>query len=147
MTMRKFVAGVAFGILILGLGVRISRGQQSSTVQMAHKEIKQGDILNLDVTVDKAPNLTGTIQVIATSDGGGDFGMTCHLDPGQTKCGVGQNVPLDAKLGKWTIRQVAFIPSAGGPMKDLTKQGDLSFQIIAHGDVILPDGATISDIR
>jgi hypothetical protein len=145
--MEKFFAGVVVGVLMLGLGVRISRGQGASTVQMAHKEIRQGDVLNLDVTVDKAPNLSGTIQVVAISNGAGDLGMTCHLEPAQTKCETGQRIPLDEKLGDWTVSKITFMPLGGPPAKELTVHGDLSFRVIAHGDIVLPDSATVSDIK
>ena len=146
--MKKFCAGVAFGALILGLGVGISRGQESTSLQMAQKQIKQGSILNLAVTLDKAPNLDGYVTVVAAPDSGaGQLEMKCNLSAGQTGCEMGPRISLDEKLGRWKVAKVAFTPSAGGQGKELARHGDMSFQVVAHGEVILPDAATISDIR
>jgi hypothetical protein len=147
--MNDFLAGVAFGVLVLGLGVRIIRGQESTALQMARKEIKQGSLLTLDVTVDKAPNVNGTVFFIANPENStGEIGSNCPVPAGQTKCQMSVAIPLDEQLGEWVISRVTFAPSAGGQKpKELVKRGDLAFQIIAHGDIVVPDGATVSEIR
>jgi hypothetical protein len=55
-------------------------------------------------------------------------------------------MPLDAKLGKWVIAEISFTALAGRP-KVLTNHGDSSFEVNEHGKIIVPDSATISDIK
>lgn len=145
--MKKFVAGLALGILVVGLGVRFSRGQESETTRMAGK-VMQGGIINMDVTVNRAPSLDGRIYVRVGPEGGNDeLTLPCNLNTGATMCQAGERMPLDAKLGKWTIRKITFQPLASSPEKELTKGGDLSFQVIPHGEVVFPNSATVSGIK
>lgn len=146
--MRKFVAGIAVGVLVVGLGVRFSRGQETETTRMAASKVIQGGIINMDVTVNRAPSLDGTIYVHIGPEGGTDqLTLRCNLNTGATTCQSGERMPLDAKLGKWTIRKITFQPLAPSPEKELTKSGDLSFQVIPHGEVVFPDSATVSGIK
>ena len=145
--MHKFLAGVALGALIFGIVVHIGRAQMATT-NIKVKEIRQGDIINMEVSVDRAPNLDGTLNVRVGPDGENDqLTLRCGLSKDATKCQVGDRMPLDAKVGKWTIRKISFQTLAPAPEKELAKNGDMSFQVVSHGDVILPNSATVSDIK
>jgi hypothetical protein len=92
----------------------------------------------------------GTAQMAtANADGIPNEGisLSCGLEPAQTKCKAVARMPLDAKVGKWTISEMTFSPIAGGVPKRLSKHGDSSFEVVAHGGIVLPDSATVSDIR
>jgi len=146
-TMPKFTAGLILGALIFGLLVHVSRGQVAGA-RVKNKDIPQGDILNMDISVDRAPNLDGTLFARIGPDGDSDrITLTCNLNNGGTVCQAGTRLPLDAKVGKWTIRNISFQTSAPSPEKKLTAEGDLSFQVVPHGEIILPDSATISNIK
>jgi hypothetical protein len=145
--MLKFTAGLVAGIVLLGLFTHTSRGQ-GATANMKAGDIRQGDTFAIDLTIDKAPNLDGGVYVGMAPDGG-EVEMTsrCNLPMGTTTCRATATVALGAKTGKWSIAKFAFQPAAGGPEKELTKHGDLSFRIVARTDVIEPDSATVTAIK
>lgn len=145
--MHKFIAGAVLGALIFGNIVHLGRAQVA-TANLRAREIRQGDILNMDVSVDRAPNLDGRLYVHVGPDGGDDqLTLFCNLSKDATKCQVGDRMPLDAKLGKWSVRKITFQALAPSPEKELMKNGDLLFQVVSHGEVILPNSATVSDIK
>jgi hypothetical protein len=115
---------------------------------MEKAKVIQGDNIFMDVTLDKAPNRDGVIYVRVIPDGtpGGAFDLSCGLGASQTKCEASARMALDAKLGKWIISQITFTPVSGEP-KRLMEHGDSSFEVVAHGDIVLPDSATVSDIK
>src|SRR5271154_6133081 len=102
----------------------------------------------MDVTLDKAPNRDGVISVRVIPDGvsNAPLDLTCGLGASQTKCQASARMPLDAKPGKWIISQISFMPITGEPKK-LMEHGDSAFEVVAHGDIILPDSATVTDIK
>jgi hypothetical protein len=69
--MHKFLVGVALGALIFGIVVHAGRAQVATTNVRAN-EIRQGDILNMDVSVDRAPNFDGTLSVRVSPEGDND---------------------------------------------------------------------------
>lgn len=145
--MLKFAAGLIVGLLLLGFVTYISRGQ-SAAVNVKSKEIRQGDNVTMEVTVDKAPNLDGKIYVAAAPiDSKDEIGLTCNLNSGSTTCQVGGPVPLDAKLGKWAVTRVVFQTLAPEKPKTLLQHGEASFQVVARTDVVQPDSATVTDIK
>jgi hypothetical protein len=146
--MLKIMMGAALGILLVGLATDMTHGQAAGTTQVRNAEVTQGDVVTMDVTVDKAANIEGTVYVIAFPDGMTNGGVTaqCTLATGKTTCTPRERVPLDAKLGKWVITEITFQPLAG-EKRVLSKHGDSSFQVVAHGKIVLPDSATISNIK
>jgi hypothetical protein len=145
--MHKFIAGLAIGVLAFALLAHISKGQSAST-KVRTGEIRQGDIVNMNVTVEKAPNIDGRIFVDVGPDGAASvITLTGGLNREATQCQVGERLPLDAKLGKWVVMKISFVPSAPSSPKELNKHGDSSFEVVARRDVILPENATISDIK
>jgi hypothetical protein len=143
-----FVFGLAVVILVTVMPARTTRGQEAGTAHMAKAKVTQGDNIFMDVALDKAPNRDGVIYVRVVPDGtpGGAIDLNCGLGASQTKCEASARMPLDAKLGKWIISQITFTPVSGEP-KRLMEHGDSSFEVVAHGDIVLPDSATISDIK
>jgi len=145
--MHRFVLGVVLSTLIFAIAVRISGGQ-IATANFKAKEIRQGDNIDMDISVDRAPSVDGTIYVHVGPDGDTDeLILNCGLGKDATKCQASGRVPVDAKLGKWTIRKISFQTLAPAPEKELAKNGDLSFQVVPHGILTLPDSATVSDIK
>ncbi len=146
--MVKFIVGVILSALIFGIVVHVSRGQATATANLQAQKIRQGDVINMDVSVDRPPNLDGKLFVRVGPDGGdAQVTLDCNLNKDAAKCQVGNRMPLDAKPGKWTIKSISFQTLAPSPEKALTKNGDLSFQVISREDVILPNSATVSDIK
>jgi hypothetical protein len=139
---------VVFGGMLTGISSHTTRGQASTTTRMLNAKIPQGDNISMDLTLDRAPNVSGSIGVTAFPEGAvnGGISMGCNITSGSAKCTAGVSVPLDAKLGKWVISEITFKPYAG-TAKTLAKHGDTSFEVVAHGQLILPDGATVSDIK
>lgn len=139
---------VVFGALLTGISSHTTRGQASTTTRMMNAKIPQGDNVSMDLTLDKAPNVAGSVGVTAFPEGAvnGGISMGCNVVPGHTQCTAGTTLPFDAKLGKWVISGITFTPFAG-TAKTLAKHGDTSFEVVAHGDLILPDGATVTDIK
>jgi hypothetical protein len=145
--MHKFIVGLVLGVFMFALFTHISRGQSAST-NVKNGEIKQGDILNMDVTVEKAPSVDGRIFVDVGPDAGASpVTLLCNLNRDSTKCQAGERLPLDAKVGKWVVMKISFQPLASSPAKELNKHGESSFQVVPRRDIILPDSATISDIK
>jgi hypothetical protein len=146
--MRKFIVGVSLGAVILVLFAHVVRGQISGTAQMTNSKVTQGDNMAMKVLLDRASNRDGSIGVTVFPEGAtnGGLGLSCGLASGQDSCQATARMPLDAKLGRWVVAEIAFTP-VSGQEKTLLKHGDLSFQVVAHGEIVLPESATISDIK
>jgi hypothetical protein len=139
---------VAVAVFLAAIPVHTTRGQAVATTHVENAKVTQGDNMSMDVVLDKGSNLTGSVSVTAFPDGAvnGGISLNCGLGPDHTQCKATTLMPLEAKLGKWVISEITFTP-AGGAAKSLGKHGDSSFEVIAHGAVILPDTATVSDIK
>jgi len=149
--MKKIVALpllFALGIFLTGIYGHAARGQTAGTAHIEKGKITQGDSMSMDVTLDKGSNLAGNVYVVAFPDGATNEGVTlsCGLNPTQTSCTATTRMPLEAKLGKWVISKISFAPISGDA-KVLSQHGESSFEVVAHGPVVLPDGATVSDIK
>jgi hypothetical protein len=149
--MRNTIAGIALGALMVTLPVYMARGQANGTTQVKTAKVAQGKQVSMDLTVDKAANIDANIYLdvsFETSPSEPQLPqLTGRLPMGQTKCTVAANVPVDAKIGRWAISRIMFAPLQGGGQTQLTKHGDLSFEVVAGEKIISPDSATISDIR
>jgi hypothetical protein len=139
---------VVLEVLITGIPAHTTRGQTSTMTRMLNAKIPQGDNVSMDLTLDKAPNVAGSVGVTAFPEGAvnGGLSMGCNVVPGHTQCRAATTLPFDAKLGKWVISEITFTPFAG-TAKTLAKHGDTSFEVVAHGELVLPDGTTVSDIK
>ncbi|MGD0404604.1 MAG: hypothetical protein ABSB66_15575 [Candidatus Acidiferrales bacterium] len=144
-TLFVLVALVAF---LTAIPVHTTPGQAVGTAHMQKAKVTQGDNISMDVTLDKPSNLAGSIGVKVSPDGSpnGNFTLGCGLEAGGTKCTASNRMPLDAKLGKWVISEITFAPISGSS-KLLSEHGESSFEVVAHGAIILPDSATVSDIK
>lgn len=139
---------VAVAVIVNGTVGHTARGQAAATAHMGNPKITQGDNMSVDVTLDQGSNLDGSVYVQAFPDGSTDnaVGLSCGVEASQTKCQAGARMPLDAKLGKWVIAKITFTPLSGQP-KVLTEHGDVSFEVVPHSGIVLPDSATISNIK
>lgn len=139
---------VAAVMALIGIGAHTTSGQAAAAVRMENAKVTQGENMTMDVTVDPAPNLSGSIYVRVLPDGATNGGITlnCGVGSSQRSCTVGARMPLDAKVGRWVVSEIGFVPLAGAP-KPLRQHGDSSFEVIEHGPIVLPDSGTISNIQ
>jgi hypothetical protein len=127
-------------LIVLLIGVNVS-GQQEAKVE-APKKVVQDSSINYHITLDKAANVEGEIDVEAASaDGGTPLTSGSHITAGRT-VNITLAIPLNAKTGKWRISKITFIAGAG-IRKDLTPKGDLSFEVTPHEPPILPSQANV----
>ena len=75
------------------------------------------------------------------------LGLGCNLAKGMTKCEAEQSLSLETRLGKWTIKSIIFQANAGSTPKELVRSGDLSFQVIPHGEIVLPEKVTVLELE
>jgi hypothetical protein len=142
--MLKFISGIALGVVLFGIVVHTSKGQ-SATAQMKTKEVRQGDNLYMDISVDRAPNFYGTIKVyVAQVESESKIQLNCSLGKDKTTCQAGTTLPPDTKLGKWTVKKIAFQSGLETSEEELKLNDEVSFHVVAHGEVINPRSATIN---
>jgi hypothetical protein len=147
--MKKIsLLGVVFCVALICLAIRPSRGQQQAKSSMPSR-IVQGGTISAHLSVDKAPNVAGTLAAYALyPQGAKQFELSCNLTQGQTTCTTANTVPLDAPVGDWTVQRITFTPSAPQSQTvELSRQGNASFKIEPHGDLNLPSSATVSNIQ
>jgi hypothetical protein len=146
--MKRFVvAAIALGV-ILTYSLRI-RAQQNASAQIGREPVKQGSALKVTVSLDKAPNHVGSlsIDVAAADDDSSKFALGDRWPEGQKTGSVGGTVPFNAKLGKWVVKKISYQAYAAQKATDLTTSGDLSFQVIAHDEIVAPSAATVTEIK
>jgi hypothetical protein len=134
---------------LVGIAIHTTRGQASGTTHMEKTRVMQGEYPTMDVVLDKASNRPGSVSVTALPEGMTNGGVTfsCGLPVSQTQCKASTSMPLDAKIGKWNIDTITFTPAPSGSVKVLGKHGESSFEVVAHDEIVLPDSATVSDIK
>src|SRR5258708_5807182 len=135
------IVGPSF-LLVLLVGIRVS-GQQEAKVE-APKKVVQDSSINFQITLDKAANVEGEVDVEVVSVEGGQPlpASGVHIGMSRSSVTVTQAIPLNAKTGKWKISKITFIAGAG-IRKDLTPKGDLIFDVTAHEPPILPSQANV----
>ncbi len=127
-------------LIVLLIGVNVS-GQQEAKVE-APKKVVQDSSINFHITLDKAANVEGEIDVETSSvDGGSPLTSGSHITMGRI-VNITLAIPLNAKTGKWRISKITFIAGAG-IRKDLTPKGDLIFEVTPHEPPILPSQASV----
>jgi hypothetical protein len=131
-------------LCLLGLliGARVS-GQQQAKVEHP-KQVTQGSDIVFKITTDKPANIEGSVGVVVVSADGSQLSSSnnSNLGTGQTGQAV-VRIPLDAKTGKWKVVKVLFFAAGGGINKDLTPNGDLTFEVTAHEPLVLPSQANV----
>jgi len=143
--MLKFISGIALGVILFGIVAHASKGQ-SATAQMKTKEVRQGDNLYTDVFVDRAPNFYGTITLyVGPADSAeSKIHLNCSLGKDQNACQAGTTLPPDTKLGKWNVKKITFQSGLETSAEELKMNDEVSFHVVAHGEVIDPRSATIN---
>jgi hypothetical protein len=141
------ISKLAVALCLVGsfVGIRVA-GQQEAKMAMP-KKVAQGSDIEFQITLDKAPNVVGAVQVYSVSVDGGDpvqGGAHMTIPMGRNVTAT-QNIPLGARIGKWKISKVVFVSADGTINKDLTPKGDLTFEVTAQ-PLVLPSQADI-DIR
>ena len=143
--MLKFISGIALGAVLFGIVVHTSKGQ-SATAQMKTKEIRQGGDLVMDISVDRAPNFYGTVTIyVGQADSAeSSIHLNCSLGKDKSTCQAGTTLAPDTKLGKWTLKKITFKSGLETSEEALKMNDEVSFQVVAHGEVINPRSATIN---
>jgi hypothetical protein len=98
----------------------------------------------LQVTTDTPPTVAGTVVIQVMPPGGGLPISSTSPSFSSKTVNVNVTIPLDAMTGSWRIMRVTFHSSAGGPDKDLTPEGNLTFRVTAHAPLVLPSKANIA---
>jgi hypothetical protein len=138
---RTFVA-LALGILISITCVQFSKGQTEATPQVAH-QVKQGDIISITITLDKAPNFDGgplSVSIAPVAGGIPPIGTNTSLQRGEREISLHLRIPLDAPTGRWAVSEITFNGSK------LELHGHSFFDVVPHGELVVPSSATISHI-
>ena len=129
-------------LVTLFIGMRAAAGPQANVEKP--KSVEQGSSVVLQITTDTAPSVGGTVAVqVMPPEGGMPLSASAAMPSGKT-VSISLTVPLNAATGTWRIMRVIFHPSAGGPDKDLTPDGSLTFRVMPHGSVVLPSRASIA---
>jgi hypothetical protein len=117
--------------------------QTSATVH-GPEFVKAGETLNLAITVDRAPNFTGSsLQLTLGPDsGGGAFGYGIELQPNKTEYSLQVRIPEAAIGGTWSVADVRFASGMPGsyPTLSFTKY---SFLVIPKRDLVYPTSADV----
>ena len=148
--MLKFISCVIFGALLLGIVLAYRNAHnQAATAAMKVNEIKQGGIVDIDISVKVPPKVQGWLYVTASPAGNasGQIVSRCTLGKGQTQCQTTGNVPADAAIGNWRITKIAFQSYEDGPTTVISEHGDLTFQIVKHDDSVLPSASSEPGVK
>lgn len=128
--MTRYV--LAFTIAVLfACGLAVA-AKQSATAQIGKDAIRQGSHIEVTVTLDKASNTAGRVyaELAADGDKSSATGVQNATSKGQTTVTLVGTIPLEAKLGKWSITKMQYLPEAAQTGHDLSLSGDLSFQVV-----------------
>jgi len=143
--MLKFISGIALGVILFGIVVHTSKGQ-GATAQMKTKEVRQGEDLSMDISVDRAPNFYGVVKVYVgpVESAESITQINCGLGKDQKTCQTRTTLPPDTKLGKWNVKKITFKSGLETSEEELKMNDEVSFHVVAHGEVIDPRSATIN---
>jgi hypothetical protein len=146
--MKRFILTVAVLGVILTCGIRIA-AKQSATAQVSKEAIRQGSTLKIAVTLDRGPNTDGVVlaEVAPIDANSQPLGMGTNVRKDQTTTTLELLLPLDAKLGKWVVKKISYRPAGTLDVKELTTSGDLSFEVSAHEEIIVPSAARVTQIK
>jgi len=114
--------------------------QTSATVH-GPEFVKAGETLILVITVDQAPNFTGSsLQISLGPKSGGGFGYGIELEPKKTEYSLQMKIPEAAQGGTWSVR-LDF--ATGGGESHLLPSTKYSFQVIPRTDLVYPTSADV----
>lgn len=146
--MKRYLVGVAAVVVMLTCGLSIT-AKQNATAQMSKEAIRQGSAIEITITLDKAPNTDGRVYAELTPDGDKVAAASAQsaTAKGQTTVTLRGTLTLDAKLGMWRITKMQYFPATAQQGTDLALSGDLSFQVAPHGEITVPSGANVTQIK
>ncbi len=114
--------------------------QQSASVRIP-AEVKAGETVDLEITLDKAPNFSGgAVQIWI--QGTGDFSLqsSCETPQGERSCHFSFKVPADASGGTWSVSKLMFY--TGTHQIGLSFQGQ-PFTVIPNTGLVFPSSAEV----
>lgn len=133
---------VVLVLIALFLAMKASAKPQAGVGKLT--DVQQGSTMVLQITTDTPASVAGTVAVQVIPPGAGlPISSTSSSFSGRT-VNINVTIPLDAMTGSWRIMRVTFHSSAGGPDKDLTPAGNLTFRVTPHAPLVLPSQASIA---
>jgi hypothetical protein len=104
--------------------------------------VKAGELVELEITVDRAPNFNGSgLQVSISGPGTYSLGAACGIPLGQKVCHLQFTYPEDVQSGTGRIAKISF--TGGSRQIDLPFTAGFSFQVIGRPDLIFPTTADV----
>jgi hypothetical protein len=126
---------------VTACAVVVAAAQESARVTVPDIA-KAGETVNLDITVDKAPNFDGGgLTVIITGPNNLNISSGCSLPRGERTCRYPFHLPPDAQEGTWSVTKLLFF--TGSRQIDLSFK-PLPFQVIANSGLVFPTSAEVT---
>jgi hypothetical protein len=127
-------------VVLMAVAAPMATAQNSATIS-APDVAKAGEIVDLVITLDKAPNFNGG-GLSVTVHGPGDFSINsgCEVKQGENVCHYPLHVPEAAASGTWYVSKLMFF--TGFQNIDLPFQ-KISFQVIGKRDLVFPTSAQV----
>lgn len=134
---QRLIAAAFFAICAL----TPAPAQQSASVRLP-AEVKAGENVDLEITVDKAPNFNGgAVQIWIQGTGHYSLQSSCEIAQGERSCHFSFQVPADASGGTWSVSKLMFY--TGTRQIDLSFHGQ-SFTVIPNSGLIFPSSAEVA---
>lgn len=128
-------------LILAAIVAPAARAQDSATIT-GPDIVKAGEVLDLIITLDKAPNFEGG-GLNVTIHGPGDYSVNsgCAVKRGEKSCHYSFAVPEAASGGTWYVDKLMFY--TGFKYIDLPFQR-LTFQVIGKRDLVFPSSAEVA---
>ena len=118
----------------------IAAAQESATVR-APDIVRAGETIDLEITLDRAPNFAGSVMVGVSGPGIVGFQSGCDVKPGEKGCHYVFRPAADAQAGTWYVDRLSFW--TGTRQIDLPFK-KLPFQVIANSGLIFPTSGAVA---
>lgn len=116
-------------------GCAVALAQESATVR-GPEVVKAGEVVDLEISVDTAPNFDGGGIMVWVAN----VQSSCDLPRGQKVCHYKFRVPVDAPSGMYYVDKLAFW--TGSRQIDLPFK-KMGFQVVANSGLIFPTSAEV----
>jgi hypothetical protein len=114
--------------------------QTSATVH-GPEFVKAGERFDVVITIDKAPNFTGSLIHVNVQGPKISFGYAIELQPGRTEYVLPVSMPGASTGGTWAIKVSDF--TTGGGEQIPMQSTKYSFQVIPQKDLVYPTTADV----
>jgi hypothetical protein len=134
-----------FAVLVLGSCLSAQTNQAAMSTRP--HQVKQGEVVRIDVNVSPVPNISGAVAVFVAPEGSTvlNVGGNRAVTSGQASVsGLEITIPTDAQLGNWKVVKVLFQPQSS-PQHDLAISGSTTFEVVKR-ETVVPTSANV-DVR